>query len=200
MQTMTQLSKAVDQREWRRMDEHLVSLVDSTSFEADQYRTLRYALERTHAAKKVIGVTSAWYLAESGHEVTLLDRRAAPGMETSFANGGQISAGHAEPWAKPAVVPKILAWLGREDAPHLCDRLVYAGRHRIGSRLLQQVVERNLVLGIAARPCLERACAHGATHVSERPQALLDVGVDLLRPLRDCAGRGSCFDVLERPL
>ena len=58
-QTMTQLSRAVDQREWRRMDEHLVSLVDSTSFEADQYRTLRHALERTHAAKKVIGVTSA---------------------------------------------------------------------------------------------------------------------------------------------
>src|SRR5207302_3759403 len=57
--TMTQLSRAVDQREWRRMDEHLVSLVDSTSFEADQYRTLRHALERTHAAKKVIGVTSA---------------------------------------------------------------------------------------------------------------------------------------------
>ena len=40
-------------------------------------------------------------------------------METSFANGGQISAGHAEPWAKPAVVPKILRWLGREDAPLL---------------------------------------------------------------------------------
>ena len=40
-------------------------------------------------------------------------------METSFANGGQISAGHAEPWAKPSVVPKILGWLGREDAPLL---------------------------------------------------------------------------------
>ena len=40
-------------------------------------------------------------------------------METSFANGGQISAGHAEPWAQPAVLPKILRWLGREDAPLL---------------------------------------------------------------------------------
>src|SRR5262245_13973552 len=40
-------------------------------------------------------------------------------METSFANGGQISAGHAEPWAKPAAVPKILRWLGQEDAPLL---------------------------------------------------------------------------------
>ncbi len=67
----------------------------------------------------VVGVTSAWYLAAAGHEVTVIDRRDAAGMETSFANGGQISAGHAEPWAKPAVVPKILRWLGREDAPLL---------------------------------------------------------------------------------
>ncbi len=67
----------------------------------------------------MVGVTSAWYLAAAGHEVTVIDRRDAAGMETSFANGGQISAGHAEPWARPAVVPKILGWLGREDAPLL---------------------------------------------------------------------------------
>jgi D-amino-acid dehydrogenase len=67
----------------------------------------------------VVGVTSAWYLAQAGHEVTVLDRQAQAGMETSFANGGQISASHAEPWAKPSVVPKILRWLGREDAPLL---------------------------------------------------------------------------------
>ena len=67
----------------------------------------------------VVGVTGAWYLAAAGHEVTVIDRRDAAGMETSFANGGQISAGHAEPWAKPSVVPKILRWLGREDAPLL---------------------------------------------------------------------------------
>jgi D-amino-acid dehydrogenase len=67
----------------------------------------------------VIGVSTAWYLAAAGHEVTVLERREAAGLETSFANGGQISAGHAEPWAKPAAVPKILRWLGREDAPLL---------------------------------------------------------------------------------
>ena len=67
----------------------------------------------------VVGVAGAWYLAAAGHEVTVLERRDAAGLETSFANGGQISAGHAEPWAKPAVVPKILGWLGREDAPLL---------------------------------------------------------------------------------
>jgi D-amino-acid dehydrogenase len=67
----------------------------------------------------VVGVASAWYLAAAGHEVTVIERRDAAGLETSFANGGQIAAGHAEPWAKPAVVPKILGWLGREDAPLL---------------------------------------------------------------------------------
>jgi len=67
----------------------------------------------------VIGVTSAWYLAAAGHEVAVVERRDAAGLETSFANGGQISAGHAEPWAKPSVVPKLLRWLGREDAPLL---------------------------------------------------------------------------------
>ena len=67
----------------------------------------------------VIGVTSAWYLAKSGHEVTVLDRQSAAGMETSFANGGQISVSHAEPWANPAAPLKVLKWLAREDAPLL---------------------------------------------------------------------------------
>lgn len=67
----------------------------------------------------VVGVTSAWYLARAGHEVTLVDRQPEAGMETSFANGGQISVGHAAPWARPSVLPKVLKWLGREDAPLL---------------------------------------------------------------------------------
>jgi D-amino-acid dehydrogenase len=67
----------------------------------------------------VVGVTGAWFLARAGHEVTLIDRHAEAGMETSFANGGQIAAGHAEPWARPSVLPKVLRWLGREDAPLL---------------------------------------------------------------------------------
>jgi D-amino-acid dehydrogenase len=67
----------------------------------------------------VVGVTTAWYLADAGHEVTVIERRDHPGMETSLANGGQISAGHAEPWAKPAVLGKLFSWLGREEAPLL---------------------------------------------------------------------------------
>ena len=67
----------------------------------------------------VIGVSSAWYLARAGHEVTLIERHDAAGEETSFANGGQISVSHAAPWANPHVPRKVLRWLGREDAPLL---------------------------------------------------------------------------------
>lgn len=67
----------------------------------------------------VIGVTTAWYLSKAGHDVTVVDRQAAPGMETSFANGGQISVSHAEPWANPAAPLKVLKWLAQEDAPLL---------------------------------------------------------------------------------
>ena len=67
----------------------------------------------------VIGVTTAWYLAKSGVEVEVVDRQPASGLETSFANGGQISASHNEPWANPNTLRKAVSWLGREDAPLL---------------------------------------------------------------------------------
>jgi len=67
----------------------------------------------------VIGVTAAWYLAGDGHEVTVVDRHSGPALETSFANGGQISASYAEPWANPEAPLKIIKWLGQEDAPLL---------------------------------------------------------------------------------
>jgi D-amino-acid dehydrogenase len=67
----------------------------------------------------VIGTTSAWFLAKAGHEVTVIERRPGAGLETSFANGGQISVSHAEPWANPAAPLKVLKWLMKEDAPLL---------------------------------------------------------------------------------
>jgi D-amino-acid dehydrogenase len=65
----------------------------------------------------VIGVTTAYYLAKAGHKVVVVERQPGPALETSFANGGQISACHTEPWATPATLPKVLKWLGRDDAP-----------------------------------------------------------------------------------
>lgn len=67
----------------------------------------------------LLGVTSAYYLRQFGHDVTVVDRQATPAAETSFANGGQISVSHAEPWANPSAPLKVLQWLGKEDAPLL---------------------------------------------------------------------------------
>lgn len=67
----------------------------------------------------VTGVATAWYLRQAGHEVTVVDRQPAAGLETSFANGGQVSVSHAEPWANPGAPLKVLRWLMREDAPLL---------------------------------------------------------------------------------
>ncbi|MDO9601868.1 MAG: FAD-dependent oxidoreductase, partial [Rhodocyclaceae bacterium] len=57
------------------------------------------------------GVTSAWFLAEDGHEVTVIERQPGPALETSVANGGQISTSHAVPWANPAAPWQVLQWL-----------------------------------------------------------------------------------------
>jgi D-amino-acid dehydrogenase len=65
----------------------------------------------------VIGVTSAWYLARAGHDVTLVDRQPQPALETSFANGGQVSWGAANPWAAPGIPGKALGWLFKRHAP-----------------------------------------------------------------------------------
>ncbi|WP_334107607.1 D-amino acid dehydrogenase [Methylobacillus sp.] len=65
----------------------------------------------------VIGVTTAWYLARSGHEVTVLERQPGPALETSFANAGQVSPGYASPWAAPGVPFKALKWMLRRHAP-----------------------------------------------------------------------------------
>lgn len=67
----------------------------------------------------VVGTTTAWFLRKQGHEVTVVDRQSQAGIETSYANGGQISVSHAEPWANPSAPLKVLKWLVREDAPLL---------------------------------------------------------------------------------
>ena len=111
----------------------------------------------------VVGVTSAWYLAADGHEVTVVDRQPAPAQETSFANGGQISVSHAEPWANPGAPLKALKWMGREDAPLLWRWRVDAAQWAWGLRFLRECTQararaniRAIVgLGLASREALQ---------------------------------------------
>ncbi|WP_310632405.1 D-amino acid dehydrogenase [Paraburkholderia sp.] len=64
----------------------------------------------------VIGVTTAYFLARDGHQVTLVERHADVAQETSHANGGQLSYQYVAPLADPSVLPKLPHWLLSRDA------------------------------------------------------------------------------------
>ena len=70
----------------------------------------------------VIGVTTAYFLARAGHEVTVVESRPGSGLETSFANAGEISPGYASPWAAPGVPWKVPGWLMMRHAPLILSR------------------------------------------------------------------------------
>ena len=143
----------------------------------------------------VVGVASAWYLSRAGHEVTLLDRRDGPGLETSFANGGQISAGHAEPWASPSVLPKVLRWLGQEDAPLLFRPRADWAQWAWGLRFLRECLP-----GRFEQHC--RTLAGLARYSRESLHALRDaLGLrydQLMRGILHFATTASDFDALAR--
>src|SRR3982750_1207079 len=65
----------------------------------------------------VVGLSCAWYLWRDGHQVTIVERNRAVGLETSFANGGQLSYSYVAPLASPSVIPKLPPWLLRRDSP-----------------------------------------------------------------------------------
>ncbi|MEO3387946.1 D-amino acid dehydrogenase [Mesorhizobium sp. CAU 1741] len=65
----------------------------------------------------VVGVTTAWYLTKLGHEVTLIERRSGPALETSFGNAGGVCPGFAGPWAAPGMPFKAFKWLFKSQAP-----------------------------------------------------------------------------------
>ncbi len=69
------------------------------------------------AGSGIIGVSSAYYLAKAGHDVTVIDRQASAALETSYANAGQLSYGMSSPWAAPGIPFKAIKWIISEYAP-----------------------------------------------------------------------------------
>lgn len=65
----------------------------------------------------IIGMSTAWYLAQDGHEVTVIDRQPGPGLETSFANAGEISPSYSAPWAAPGAIRKAVGWMLSKHGP-----------------------------------------------------------------------------------
>jgi D-amino-acid dehydrogenase len=69
----------------------------------------------------VLGVASAWYLAKSGHQVTVIDRQDSVAQETSHGNAGMISPGYSSPWAAPGVPLKAIGWMLQDLAPFMIN-------------------------------------------------------------------------------
>lgn len=129
----------------------------------------------------LLGVTSAYYLRQLGHDVTVVDRQASPAAETSFANGGQISVSHAEPWANPSAPLKVLRWLGREDAPLLFRMRADMRQWLWGLAFLRECtpartrhnIEQIVRLGTYSRSMLQELRAARGLQYDQRAQGIL---------------------------
>jgi D-amino-acid dehydrogenase len=86
----------------------------------------------------ILGVHTAYFLRQRGYEVTVVDRQPGAALETSFANGSQISVSQSDPWASPAAPLKVLKWLGKEDAPLLFRLKMDPNQWRWGLRFLYE--------------------------------------------------------------
>jgi len=129
----------------------------------------------------LLGVTSAYYLQQLGHDVTVIDRQATPAAETSFANGGQISVSHAEPWANPSAPLKVLQWLGKEDAPLLFRIRADMRQWLWGLQFLRECtpartrhnIEQIVRLGTYSRDTLQQLRRDAGIRYDERTQGIL---------------------------
>ncbi|CAN7629597.1 MULTISPECIES: D-amino acid dehydrogenase [unclassified Acidovorax] len=129
----------------------------------------------------LLGVTSAYFLSQLGHDVTVIDRQGAPGAETSFANGGQISVSHAEPWANPSAPLKVLQWLGQEDAPLLFRLRADMRQWLWGLAFLRNCtpartrhnIEQIVSLGTYSRSVLQQLRAATGIQYDQRTQGIL---------------------------
>lgn len=134
----------------------------------------------------VVGTTTAWYLKQAGHTVTVIDRQPIAGNETSFANGGQISVSHAEPWANPHVFAHLMRWLGREDAPLLWRWRADLAQWLWGLRFLPEClpgrtrrnVEAIVNLALYSRGCLQALRAETGLHYDHLERGILHLYTD----------------------
>lgn len=133
------------------------------------------------------GVTSAWYLCQAGCKVTVVERQPGPGLETSYANGGQISVSHPEPWANPGAPATVLRWLGRKDAPLLFHPRADMAQWRWAMAFLRECLP-----GRTARNT--RAIAHLADYSRDQLRALrASTGIEYE------AGSGGILHLFEDP-
>jgi len=150
----------------------------------------------------VIGVTTAHYLAEAGHEVTVVERRTGPALETSFANAGEVSPGYSSPWAGPGVPVKAIKWLLMRHGPlvvrpaldpYMWSWLIKmlgnctAGRYAVNKARMVPIAEY-------ARDRLQELRAATGIAYDERSQGTLQ----LFRTEKQLKGTGGDIEVLKQ--
>lgn len=150
----------------------------------------------------VLGVTSAWYLAKAGYEVTVVDRQPGPGLETSFGNAGMISPGYSAPWAAPGVPLKAIKWLLSEHAPLAIRPTSDPRQYRWMMQMLSNCTEgryavnkeRMMRLAEYSRDCLIQLRSDSGVNYEHRELGTLQ----LLRTQKQLDAAASDIAVLER--
>ena len=131
----------------------------------------------------VIGVTSAWYLSRQGHEVTVIDRQAAPALETSFANAGEVSPGYSAPWAAPGIPLKAMKWMFQKHAPLIIQprpdvaKLSWMAKMLMNCTAEAYHVNKSRMVRLAeySRDCLGQLRAETGITYDERMQGTLQL-------------------------
>ena len=160
----------------------------------------------------VVGTTTAYYLARSGAEVTLIDRQPGAANETSYANAGQVSPGYSTPWAAPGIPLKAMKWMFQRHAPLSIRpdgtmfqlrwmaamlRECNPARYEINKERMMRVAEYS-------RACLQQLRADtgigyegrtGGTLQLFRTQAQMDAVARDIKVLEEC---GVPYELLDR--
>ena len=160
----------------------------------------------------VVGVTSAYFLARAGFEVTVVDRQPGPGMETSFANAGQVSPGYSAPWAAPGIPLKGIKWLFQRHAPLSIRpdgtlwQLQWAGMMLRNCTAARYAVNKSRMVRLAeySRDCLRELRVETGINYEQRTQGTLQVfrtQQQLEAAGKDIAVLSECgvdFELLDR--
>ncbi|HSW06480.1 D-amino acid dehydrogenase [Aquabacterium sp.] len=150
----------------------------------------------------VIGTTAAYYLAKSGHEVTVLERQRGPALETSFANAGEVSPGYSSPWAGPGVPIKAITWLLMHHSPLVIKPMLDTAMWRWGLQMLCNCTEtryrinkaRMVRLAEYSRDCLKQLRADTGIGYDERMQGTLQ----LFRTQKQLDGTAKDVEILKQ--
>jgi D-amino-acid dehydrogenase len=149
----------------------------------------------------VIGTTVAYYLGKAGHEVTVLDRRDAPALETSYANAGEVSPGYSAPWAGPGVPMKAVKWLLMRHSPLVIRPMFDPDMWRWGIAMLctctqaRYEINKSRMVRLAeySRDCLQQLRADTGIRYDERSLGTLQ----LFRTQKQLDGTGKDIEILK---